>query len=62
MKSFLETKGSEVSELCRIRLLGLRKENRPKVYTLPFLRSNMEWKKEILNIIFVGIAYVRDGE
>jgi hypothetical protein len=62
MKSFLETKGDEVSEQCRISLLGLRKEKRPKVYTLPFLGSKKDWKKETLNRIFVGIAYVRDGE
>jgi hypothetical protein len=29
---------------------------------LPFLGSKKDWKKETLNRIFVGIAYVRDGE
>jgi len=62
MKSFLETKCGEVSEGCRIRLLGLRKEKRPKAYTLPFLGSKKDRKKEMLNRIFVGIAYVRAGE
>jgi len=62
MKSFLETKGGEVSELCRIRLMGLREEKRPKVYTLPFFGSKKEWKQEMLNRMFVGIAYVRDEE
>jgi len=62
MKFFLETKGGEVSQRCRICLLGLRKEMRPKVYTLPFLGSKNNWGKKMLNRIFVGIAYVRDGE
>ena len=44
----METKGGEVSERCRINLLGLRKEKRPKVYTLPFLGSKKDWKKEML--------------
>jgi len=62
MKFFLETKGDKVSEGCRIILLGLRKEKRPKAYTLSFLGSKKDWKKEMLNRIFVGIAYVRAGE
>ena len=61
MKSFLESKGGEVSERCRISLLGLRIEKCPKIYTLSFLGSK-DWKKEMLNVIFVGIAYVRAGE
>jgi hypothetical protein len=55
MKSFLETKGGEVSEERRISLLGLLKGKRPKAYTLPFLGSK-DWKKEMLKRIFVGIA------